>query len=119
MILSNEQIADRLADENYTGVPDEKDYLDTIVYFRQKLLDEMERTGLLASATDLLNSWAREIAVKEAYDELDIKGVIDRLWNELSTEMSHSAQKGALLRQMLKDTPNASVEHVLDAIEGK
>ena len=119
MILSNEQIADRLADENYTGVPDEKDYLDTLVCFRQKFLDEMERTGLLASATDLLNSWAREMSIQEAHDELDIKGVIDRLWSALSTEMSRSAQKSALLRQMLKDAPNASVEHVLEAIEGK
>lgn len=81
--------------------------------------DKWEALSLLASATDLLNSWAREMAVKEAHDESDIKGVIDRLWNELSTEMSRSAQKGALLRQMLKDTPNTSVEHVLDAIEGR
>jgi hypothetical protein len=78
-----------------------------------------EAPSLLASATDLLNSWAREMAVKEAHDESDIKGVIDRLWTELSTEMSRSAQKGALLRQMLKETPNTSVKRVLDAIEGK
>ena len=118
MILSNEQIADRLANENYTDVPDEKDYLDTIVHFRQLFLNEMERTSLLASATDLLNSWAREMAVKEAHDEKDIKGVIDRLWNELSTEMSRSAQKGALARQMLASHPNESFGNVLLAIEG-
>lgn len=78
-----------------------------------------DRDSLLASATDLLNSWAREMAVKEAHDESEIKEVIDRLWNELSTEMSRSFQKSTLLRSILKETPNASVEHVLDAIEGK
>lgn len=86
---------------------------------RESNHDEWAARSLLASATDLLNSWAREMAVKEAHDESDIKGVIDRLWSELSTEMSRSAQKGALLRQILKDSPNLSVQNVLEAIEGK
>lgn len=47
-----------------------------------------ENASLLASATDLLNSWAREMHVQEAYNEQDIKGVIDRLWSELSTRLS-------------------------------
>jgi hypothetical protein len=83
-----------------------------------KYEEQENALSLLASATDLLNSWAREMAVKEAHDESDIKGVIDRLWNELSTEMSRSTQKGALIRQMLKDSPNPSVQNVLEAIEG-
>jgi|SRR3990172_2790663 len=44
-------------------------------------------TELLASATDLLNSWARETGVQEARSESDIKGVIDRLWSHLSTRL--------------------------------
>jgi hypothetical protein len=43
--------------------------------------------SLLASATDMLNTWAREMSVLEARDEKDIKGVIDRLWNELSSRL--------------------------------
>lgn len=40
--------------------------------------------SLLASATDLLNSWAREMGVQEARTEDDIKGVINRLWDGIS-----------------------------------
>jgi hypothetical protein len=40
--------------------------------------------SLLASATDLLNSWAREMGVQEARTENDIKGVINRLWDGIS-----------------------------------
>ena len=39
-----------------------------------------EAESLLASATDLLNSWAREFSVKEAHNESEIKQVINRLW---------------------------------------
>jgi hypothetical protein len=67
----------------------------------------------------LLKSWEQEMADKEAQYVTDIKGVIDRLWNELSTEMSRSAQKGALARQMLASHPNEIFENVLLAIEGK
>lgn len=74
-----------------------------------------EALSLLASATDLLNSWAREMAVKEAHDESDIKGVIDRLWNELSTEMSRSVQERALLRQMFKDSRTLTAEESIDS----
>jgi hypothetical protein len=45
---------------------------------------------LLASATDLLNSWAREMSVVEARNEEDIVRLIDRLWSELSQRI-HSA----------------------------
>lgn len=43
-----------------------------------------EANSTLASATDLLNSWAREMQVPEAYNESDIKGVIERLWSNVS-----------------------------------
>src|ERR1019366_1668339 len=46
-----------------------------------------ERASLLASATDLLNSWAREMGVHEAQTEADIKPVIDRLWSTLSIQL--------------------------------
>jgi hypothetical protein len=41
----------------------------------------------LASATDLLNSWARESGVKEAESPEEICGVIDRLWSHTSTQL--------------------------------
>ena len=57
-------------------------------------LDEKnDALSLLASATDLLNSWAREMSVREAYNEQDIKGVVDRLWSAISTRMSSSDAK--------------------------
>ena len=43
-----------------------------------------DSASLLASATDLLNSWARDISVTEARNESEIKLVIDRLWAECS-----------------------------------
>ena len=46
-----------------------------------------EAESLLASATDLLNSWAREMQVEQAHDEKDIRGVIDRLWSALSSRL--------------------------------
>ena len=46
-----------------------------------------EALSLLASSTDLLNSWAREMGVLEARNEAGIKGVINRLWSELSTRL--------------------------------
>mgnify|MGYP001320335405 CR=1 FL=1 len=42
-----------------------------------------EREFQLASATEM-NSWARKSGVPEAYNESDLKGVIDRLGSELS-----------------------------------
>ena len=56
--------------------------------------------SLLASATDLLNSWAREMQVREAYNEWEIKEVVDRLWSELSTRLF--ADKYAKLEEGLK-----------------
>ena len=38
----------------------------------------------LASATDFANIWARESGVLEAYDERDLKDVIDRIWSKAS-----------------------------------
>lgn len=43
--------------------------------------------SLLASATDLLNSWARESSVREAETPEGIVGVIDRLWSALSVRL--------------------------------
>lgn len=50
-----------------------------------------EAEGLLASATDLLNMWARESGVLEAGTEADIKGVIDRLWTRHSLTLRAKA----------------------------
>jgi hypothetical protein len=51
--------------------------------------------SLLASTTDLLNSWARETQVKEAYNEWEIKEVVDRLWSEISRRQFEN-KKGPL-----------------------
>ena len=56
--------------------------------------------SLLATTTDLLNSWAREMHVREAYNEWEIKEVVDRLWSELSTRLF--ADKHAKLEEGLK-----------------
>ena len=47
-----------------------------------------DAASLLASATDLLNTWARESGVTEARNESEIKQVIDRLWSDTSSEQS-------------------------------
>ena len=46
--------------------------------------DEVD--AVLASATDLANSWARELGVSEARNELDLGQLIDRLWAKTSTD---------------------------------
>lgn len=88
-------------------------------------LDEKnDALSLLASATDLLNSWAREMSVREAYNEQDIKGVVDRLWSAISTRMSSSDAKWEETRRELAismrvcgnwrdfpGAPNAEVEN--------
>lgn len=48
----------------------------------EKRLDDAE--SLLASATDLLNTWAREYGVVEARNEREIKFVISRLWDQVA-----------------------------------
>jgi hypothetical protein len=55
------------------------------------LLDHDDES-LLASATDLLNTWAREMSVEQARTPDDIRGVIDRLWSELSTRLFRPTQ---------------------------
>ena len=57
-----------------------------------------ESDSLLASATDLVNSWAREMGVQEAHDEKDIKGVTDRLWSELSRRLFAPDERVAAAR---------------------
>lgn len=52
----------------------------------RKRMDKAE--GELASATDLANSWARELGVQEAHNETDLKGVIERLWSKLSVRVN-------------------------------
>lgn len=37
-----------------------------------------------AAATDLANSWARQLGVQEAYDERGLHKLIGRLWDEVS-----------------------------------
>jgi len=56
-------------------------------------VERHDADSLLASATDLLNSWAREMSVAEARDEKDIKGVIDRLWSEISSRLFSKPMK--------------------------
>ena len=46
--------------------------------------DEVD--AVLASATDLANSWAREVSVAEAQDERELCSVIDRLWSKTSID---------------------------------
>ena len=52
---------------------------------------DRESDLLLASATDLLNTWAREMSVQQAERPEEIRGVIDRLWSTLSTRLHHPA----------------------------
>lgn len=60
----------------------------------QPLADGLERVAkelykaesLLASTTDLANTWAREVGVVEAYNERELKALVDRLWTRLSLD---------------------------------
>ena len=56
-------------------------------------LQSQKDDSLLASATDLLNSWARESGVVKAPGPDNIKDVINRLWATLS-ERLYGSQKG-------------------------
>lgn len=53
--------------------------------------------SLLASTTDLLNSWAREASVQEAHNEKEIREVVDRLWSTLSERIGSLKAKLTLL----------------------
>ena len=75
-----------------------------IALLRKQREDEVEKVeelkrerddaqGLLASATDLANSWARETGVFEAHDEKDIRGVIDRLWAKTSASFYEEVRR--------------------------
>lgn len=48
-------------------------------------LDEAESE--LASATDLANSWAREMGISESPDVYGLKQLIDRLWTACTLRM--------------------------------
>ena len=60
----------------------------------QRLREEVKRLraerdeaqSLLASTTDLLNSWARDTYVQEAKSEASIKDVVTRLWNHQAAQ---------------------------------
>lgn len=47
-------------------------------------MTEDEARWQLAAATDLANSWARELGMKEAPTEAGLRDLIDRLWAECS-----------------------------------
>lgn len=49
--------------------------------------EKWEQGSLLASTTDLLNTWARESNVTEAQNEKGIRDLADRLWSKLSGEL--------------------------------
>jgi hypothetical protein len=55
----------------------------------REVLRKAEKCGKLrcemASATDLANSWAREIRVEESKDIEGLRGLIDRIWAKAST----------------------------------
>jgi hypothetical protein len=57
--------------------------MDSISSMHERELG-MEARSLLASATDSLNTWARESGVSEAVNEKSIHEVIDRLWSHHS-----------------------------------
>jgi hypothetical protein len=74
-------------------------------------LDEKnEALSLLASTTDLLNSWAREMQIVEAYDEKDIKNVVDRLWSNLSARLFRLEAESVILRGIVGRVKQAKVE---------
>lgn len=50
--------------------------------------------GVLASTTDLANSWAREIGVMEANNEYELKEVVDRIWSRTSSRFLEERQAG-------------------------
>lgn len=62
--------------------------------------DKHDAQSQLASATDLANSWARESHVREARDESDLRGVIDRLWSRMSVELSKGREAVAMIAQV-------------------
>lgn len=64
--------------------------------------DKHEARRYLASVTDFANAWAREDGVQEAHDELDLHGVIDRIWSKMSArrvaaEAELAEERGRLL----------------------
>lgn len=50
--------------------------------------------AVLASTTDLANSWAREIGVMEANNEYELKEVVDRIWSRASSRFLQERQAG-------------------------
>jgi len=52
---------------------------------------------LMASATDLANSWAREIGVEESQQIEGLAKLIDRLWTRNSLQITENAEKAWLL----------------------
>lgn len=58
-----------------------------------QLVDENGPEIQLACACDLANSWARELGVKECenpYSGLELRNLIDRLWNKCSQEKNRA-----------------------------
>src|SRR5271170_7924613 len=60
--------------------------------------EKNDALSLLASATDFLNSWARETHVTEARTEADIKAVVNRLWSSISARLSRLEAETVILR---------------------
>ena len=59
----------------------------------------------LACAADLVNSWARELGIRECenpYQNLALREAIDRIWSNVSGKM----QDGASIERAARDLPD-------------
>ncbi len=61
-----------------------------------------EARSMLASCTDLANSWAREHSVPEARDERTLQQLIAGLWNEMMRKLGASRERLAAAQERIQ-----------------
>lgn len=87
---------------------DIKAALDALDAADKSMEQLLESASLLASSTDLLNSWARESYVPEASNESEIKALINRLWDAHAASLSAKDQRIAELEARLLELAAAN-----------
>jgi len=76
--------------------------LAEIARLRAQLEAQSDAEGMLASCTDLANSWARESGVAEAERESDLKALIDRLWSHWTLRLEAQSRDAARLVKIMR-----------------
>lgn len=74
-----------------------------------------EAQGIIASSTDLANTWARELGVQEDIDGKGLQRLIDRIWSEASGKWGKVLDRTAELEVQLAEA-QARLGMVTEAI---